>query len=50
MFIKVTRISIINCEIISDDLESLGEWKESLAAQLKVETKDIHLNFTEIEE
>lgn len=49
MLVKVTRISVINCEETYDELEKVAELKKELADRLKVRTSDIHFTITEIE-
>lgn len=47
LLLKVTKITIMNSQILVDDLKSLDDLKTDLASQLGVIPSDIHFIYTE---
>lgn len=48
--LKVTKISISNCDINVEDIEATKNLKEQLANSLAVEVKNIHFVYEETED
>jgi len=47
MILKVTKITVLNSQILVDDLQSLAALKVDLSQQLGVIPSDIHFDYTE---
>jgi len=47
MILKVTKITVLNSQILVDDLQSLAALKVDLSQQFGVIPSDIHFDYTE---
>jgi len=50
MILKVTKITILNTQIIVNDLEDFAEFKTDLSQQLGVLPTDIHCIYSEVDD